>query len=68
MSKIKRAYRYRFYPTDEQRSILARTFGCTRYVYNWALRLKKATYQQKGKRSVSCNSGPALLLVIRLLA
>src|SRR5260370_16417858 len=49
MSKIKRAYRYRFYPTDEQRNILARTFGCTRYVYNWALRLKKDTYQQTGK-------------------
>lgn len=49
MSKIKRAYRYRFYPTDEQRSILARTFGCTRYVYNWALRLKQETYLQTGK-------------------
>ena len=49
MSKNKRAYRYRFYPTDGQRSILARTFGCTRYVYNWALRLKKVTYQQTGK-------------------
>jgi putative transposase len=41
MSKIKRAYRYRFHPTDEQRSLLARTFGCTGYAYNWALRLKK---------------------------
>ncbi len=49
MSKIKRAYRYRFYPTDEQRSILARTFGCTRYVYNWALRLKRDTHQQTGR-------------------
>ncbi len=49
MSKIKRAYRYRFYPTDEQRSTLARTFGCTRYVYNWVLRLRKDTYQQTGK-------------------
>ena len=39
MSKVKRAYRYRFYPTDEQKQILARTFGCVCYTYNWALQL-----------------------------
>jgi putative transposase len=49
MSKIKRAYRYRFYPTDEQQQILARTFGCVRYIYNWALRLSINTYQGAGK-------------------
>lgn len=32
--------RFRFYPTPEQEHILARTFGCVRYVYNWALRLR----------------------------
>jgi putative transposase len=30
----KRAYRYRFYPIAAQASVLARTFGCARYVYN----------------------------------
>ncbi|MGM0915929.1 MAG: helix-turn-helix domain-containing protein, partial [Pseudomonadota bacterium] len=30
----KRAYRYRFYPTPEQEQLLARTFGCVRFVYN----------------------------------
>ena len=49
MSKIKRAYHYRFYPTDEQEQQLARTFGCCRYVYNWALRLSMDTYQETGK-------------------
>ncbi|TCJ33303.1 RNA-guided endonuclease TnpB family protein [Parafrankia sp. BMG5.11] len=34
---VKRAYRYRFYPTPEQAAQLARTFGCVRYVYNRAL-------------------------------
>ncbi|MCI0384244.1 transposase [Streptomyces sp. CNQ085] len=33
----KRAYRYRFYPTDEQAAELSRTFGCVRLVYNRAL-------------------------------
>lgn len=37
---IKRAYRFRFTPTTEQVEILARTFGCTRVVYNHMLRLR----------------------------
>ena len=40
----KRAYRYRFYPTDEQAKNLAQTFGCTRFVYNWALHKRKRAY------------------------
>jgi putative transposase len=28
----KKAYKYRFYPSDEQKRILAHTFGCCRYV------------------------------------
>lgn len=34
---IKRAYRFRFYPTLEQEVILAQTFGCVRVVYNQML-------------------------------
>jgi putative transposase len=45
---MKRAYRYRFYPTDEQREMLARTFGCVRYVYNWALRRRTDAYRDEG--------------------
>ncbi|HEX4204390.1 MAG TPA: helix-turn-helix domain-containing protein, partial [Ktedonobacteraceae bacterium] len=36
----KRAYKYRFSPTDEQKQTLARTFGRCRFVNNWALRKK----------------------------
>jgi putative transposase len=46
----KRAYKYRFYPTDEQKYILARTFGCARFVYNWALRQKTDAFYQENKR------------------
>ena len=45
-----KAYRYRFYPTEEQAQLLARTFGCVRYVYNWGLRLKTDAYYQESKR------------------
>ncbi|TME02095.1 MAG: transposase, partial [Chloroflexi bacterium] len=41
---------YRFYPTDEQRRIFAHTFGCTRFVYNWALRLRTDAYYKDQHR------------------
>ena len=37
---IKRAYRFRFYPTPEQEKNLAQTFGCARFAYNHMLRLR----------------------------
>ena len=46
----KRAYQYRIYPTDEQKHLLARTFGCARFVYNWALRLRTDAYYKENKR------------------
>src|SRR5712691_2424140 len=46
----KRAYQYRFYPTPEQAHNLACTFGCARFVYNWALKLRKTAYFQEGKK------------------
>src|SRR5712692_5657855 len=48
--KQKKAYQYRMYPTDEQVHILARTFGCCRYVYNWALRQRTDAFFQRGER------------------
>jgi len=48
--KQKRAYQYRWYPTAEQQQILARTFGCARFVYNWALRLRTDAYYQHQQR------------------
>ncbi len=48
--KQQRPYKYRFYPTDEQKQILAQTFGCCRFVYNWALRQRTDAYYQRGER------------------
>src|SRR5215469_13902965 len=47
--KTKRAYKYRFYPTNEQKKILAQTFGCCRFVYNWGLSTRKTAYFQHGQ-------------------
>ncbi len=46
----KKAYKYRFSPSDAQKRILAQTFGCCRYVYNWALRERTDAYYQHGER------------------
>ena len=35
--KVKKAFKFRFYPTQEQSEVLERTYGCARLVYNKAL-------------------------------
>ena len=47
---IKRAYRFRCYPTPEQEVILARTFGCARFAYNHMLRLRTDAWFQRQER------------------
>lgn len=47
---VKRAYKYRFYPTPEQADQLARTFGCVRYVYNRALAERSRAWAQEQRR------------------
>ena len=47
---IKRAYRYRFYPTEGQARELARTFGSARFVYNHFLRLRTDAWFNEQKR------------------
>jgi putative transposase len=47
---VRRAYRYRFYPTPEQADLLNRTFGCVRYVYNRALAERSRAWTQEQKR------------------
>ena len=42
-------YKFRIYPTKSQEILLAKTFGCCRYVYNRALALKTAIYEKEKK-------------------
>ena len=57
---VKRAYRYRFYPTEGQAAQLSRTFGCVRMVYNQALEAR-ATAWQREQRRVSYTDTSAML-------
>src|ERR1035441_7686449 len=47
---VKRAYKYRFYPTDAQAQELARTFGCARKVWNLALDARTTAWYQRQQR------------------
>ncbi len=49
MKVVKRAYKYRFYPNKTQKKMLAQTFGCVRFVYNWGLQDRKTSYEKTGK-------------------
>lgn len=49
MRKINRAYKFRLYPSREQAELLAKHFGCTRFVYNHFLNQRKEQYRLTGK-------------------
>ena len=46
---MNKAYKYRLYPTDEQATMFAKTFGCCRKVYNLMLEEKIDNYKRTGK-------------------
>ena len=53
-----KAYKYRIYPNKVQEELLAKTFGCCRFVYNQVLAYRKEKYE-KEKKSMSrtdCNN------------
>ena len=49
---MERAYKYRIYPNKKQRELIAKTFGCVRFVYNHYL-AKKIELYQNSKESLS---------------
>ncbi|MEU3047744.1 transposase, partial [Streptomyces sp. NPDC006984] len=56
---VKRAFRYRFYPTDVQAAELSRTFGCVRKVYNLALAARTEAWTRQER--VNYNQTSAML-------
>lgn len=48
-----KAYKYRLCPNGEQKIFFEKSFGCTRFVYNWALNKRIEAYQQRKER-ISC--------------
>lgn len=53
-----KAYKYRIYPNKVQEDLIAKTFGCCRFVYNQTLSYRKNRYENE-KKTVSrtdCNN------------
>src|SRR5919108_225635 len=57
---VKRAFKYRFYPSDVQAAELARTFGCVRKVYNMALAARTQAWVLRQER-INYNATSAML-------
>lgn len=57
---MERAFKYRFYPTPEQETLLRRTLGCVRLVYNRALAARTDAWYQRQER-IGYNQSSAML-------
>ena len=49
-----KAYKYRIYPNKNQQELIQKTFGCTRFVYNYYLNKRKEMYEND-KTTFTCN-------------
>ncbi|GAA1950137.1 RNA-guided endonuclease InsQ/TnpB family protein [Kitasatospora viridis] len=59
-SHAKRAFKFRFYPTEAQAAELLRTFGCVRKVYNMALAARTEAWTLRRER-VNYNATSSML-------
>lgn len=46
---MKRAYKYRFYPDNQQSELLSKSFGCCRFVWNNSLKYRTDAYYERGE-------------------
>ncbi|MFF8941520.1 RNA-guided endonuclease InsQ/TnpB family protein [Streptomyces sp. NPDC014864] len=58
--QVKRAFKYRFYPSGVQAAELSRTFGCVRLVYNKALEERTRAWYGEQRRISYVQSSAAL--------
>ena len=55
-----KAYKFRIYPNHKQEILIAKTIGCSRFVYNYFLNLYNNKYETTGN-GLSCHTCSALL-------
>ena len=44
-----KAYKFRIYPSEVQKQLIEKSFGCSRFIYNNMLALQIKTYEEQGK-------------------
>lgn len=57
--KVLKAYKFRIYPTEEQKLFFIRNFGCARFTYNYLLTDLQKQYHEQGE--ISYHLTPAKL-------
>ena len=64
MKIVRKAYKYRFYPTEGQIKQLSHSFGCSRFVYNYFLKLRTDSYYEKQEK-INYHKTSALLTELK---
>lgn len=62
--KLEKSFKYRIYPTKEQENLIQKTFGCSRYVYNYFLNKRIELYKSEQK-SMTYNQCSKLLTQLK---
>lgn len=50
-----KAYKFKIYPSEIQKQLIEKSFGCTRFIYNHMLALQIKTYEEQGKSHSKCD-------------
>lgn len=58
--KVLKTYKYRLYPNKQQETLIQKTFGCKRFVYNYFLDLKINEYKNNNKSLNYCETSKLL--------
>lgn len=61
---MEKAYKYRIYPNKKQQELIQKTFGCSRFVYNYFLDLRIKEYKENAK-TLSYNDSSKLLTQLK---
>lgn len=61
---MNKSFKVRIYPNQKQQILIDKTFGCTRYLYNFMLNLKQKLYDFYGI-SLNCNDTSKILTELK---
>ena len=63
---VYKAYKFRVHPTDEQKVLLSKHFGCARFIYNHFLKEKQEHYLQN-KKTLNYNTCSSIMTDLKKL-
>ena len=61
---VHKAYRFRIYPNEEQKVLISKTIGCSRFVFNHFLSAWNKMYEEKG-RGLTYNTCSAQMTLLK---